>query len=232
MLTRPESSERENAIAAMRAFIEESAYAPGDRLPAERELIGHLQISRSTLRKALDALEREGVIWRHVGKGTFVAGHGQDNEGDALGNLAGIVQQITPVRMMRARLCIEPAIAGEAAVNASKEAVIRVKLAMDRARRAQTWEDYETQDDLFHCAVAEAADNILLQSLFEQLNRVRRAVAVNTVIRSSERPPERHSSFLEHERIVAAITDRDSKAAYDAMRQHIGSVSARLFGEV
>ncbi|AXS42735.1 FCD domain-containing protein [Breoghania sp. L-A4] len=232
MLTRPESSERENAIAAMRAFIESSAYGPGDRLPAERELIGHLQISRTTLRKALDALEREGVIWRHVGKGTFVSGHSQDNGLGTIGSLAGIAQQLTPVRMMRARLCIEPAIAGEAAVNASKEAVTRVKLAMDRARRAQSWADYETQDDLFHRSVAEASDNILLISLFEQLNRVRRAVAVSTVIRNTDRPPEGHSSFLEHERIVAAITDRDSKAAYDAMRRHIGSVSARLFGEV
>lgn len=231
MLTRPESSDREGAIAALRAFIETSSYAPGDRLPAERELIGHLQMSRTTLRKALDALEREGVIWRHVGKGTFVAGHEHSNGFDA-GMLAGIAQQITPVRMMRARLCIEPAIAGEAAVNASKEAIIRIKLAMDRAAHALSWEDYEIQDDLFHRAVAEASDNILLITLFEQLNKVRRAVALSTVVRKSERPSEAHSSFLEHERISAAIEARNSKAAYDAMRQHIGSVSARLFGEV
>lgn len=231
MLTRPEPSDREDAVTVLRTFIDSSSYGPGDRLPAERELIGQLQMSRGTLRKALDALEREGVIWRHVGKGTFVAGHGHSNGFDA-GELAGITQQITPVRMMRARLCIEPAIAGEAAVNASQEAIIRIKLAMDRAAHAQSWEDYETQDDLFHRAVAEASDNILLISLFEQLNQVRRAVALSNVVRQTERPPEWHSSFLEHERIAAAIVARDSKAAYEAMRQHIGSVSARLFGEV
>lgn len=231
MLTRPETTDREEAIAALRAFISDSAYEPGDRLPAERELIVRLGMSRSTLRKALDALEREGAIWRHVGKGTFVAGNGA-HEDPMSGTLAAITRQITPVRMMRARLCIEPAIAGEAAVNASREAVTRIRLAMERAARAESWIEYETQDDLFHRAVAEASDNILLISLFEQLNQVRRAVAINSVVRDTARPPQAHSSFQEHERITAAIEARDSKAAYEAMRQHIGSVSARLFGEV
>ncbi|MBD1548924.1 FadR/GntR family transcriptional regulator [Roseibium aggregatum] len=229
MLTRLETSEREEAIAALREFISASAYQPGDRLPPERDLIGRLAMSRSTLRKALDALEREGLIWRHVGKGTFVAG---DNDGFDPSALLGLAQQISPVRMMRARLCIEPAIAGEAAINASREAVNRIRLAKDRAKQAQTWKEYETQDELFHRAVAEASDNILLISLFEQLNKVHRAVAMSNVVRETERPPESHSSFAEHECIFAAIEARDSKAAYDAMRQHIGSVSARLFGEV
>lgn len=229
MLTRPETTDRDEAINALREFIAASAYAPGDRLPAERELIGRLGMSRSTLRKALDALEREGTIWRHVGKGTFVAGR---NEAPAFGNIAELALQITPMRMIRARLCIEPALAGEAAVNASREAVARIRLAKDRAAHAATWQEYEHQDDLFHRSVAEASDNILLVSLFEQLNQVRREVAVSNVIRESERPPHSHSSFAEHERIAAAIEARDSKAAYDAMRQHIGSVSARLFGEV
>ncbi len=42
---------------------------------------------------------------------------------------------------------------------------------------ASSWAEYEVQDDLFHRAIAEASDNILLLSLFDQLNQVRRAVA-------------------------------------------------------
>lgn len=229
MLTSPGSSDRDAAVEALRAFIKEKSYTPGDRLPAERELIDHLGISRTTLRKALEVMEREGAIWRHVGKGTFVA---SPSDGFGVGNLTDIVHQITPVRMMRARLSIEPAIAGEAAVNASREAITRIRMAKDRAKAAQSWEEYEANDDLFHRAVAEASDNILLITLFDQLNLVRRAVAVNTVIRENPHPPKTHTSFAEHERICAAIEARDSKAAYEAMRQHIGSVSARLFGEV
>ena len=229
MLTRAEPTEREDAIAALRGFIQAGSYRPGDRLPAERELIGELGMSRATLRKALEALEREGAIWRHVGKGTFVANYGG---AAGSGNLVQLSRQLTPVRMMRARLCIEPAIAREAAINASGEAITRIKLARDRAAGATNWADYEAQDDLFHRAVAEAADNILLSSLFDQLNQVRRTVAWNSVVRRSERPPEGHSSFVEHDKITAAIEAREPAAAHEAMRRHIGSVSARLFGEI
>ncbi|MDJ0934229.1 MAG: FadR/GntR family transcriptional regulator [Kiloniellales bacterium] len=229
MLTLPESSEREDAIARVRALISAGDYAPGDRLPPERELIDRLGMSRTTLRRALEILEREGAIWRHVGKGTFVASHGGPG---ATGSIAELSQQLTPVRMMRARLCIEPAIAREAAVNASGEAIIRMKLAKDRAAVATSWSDYETHDDLFHRSIAEASDNILLLTLFDQLNQVRRAVAWGSVVRQSERPPKAHSSFSEHDRIAAAIEARDPAAAQDAMRRHIRSVSARLFEEV
>ena len=229
MLTRPEPREREKAIAALRTFIAEGSYARGDRLPPERSLIDSLGMSRSKLRRALDALEREGVIWRHVGKGTFVAGPIGEGTTGRIGELS---QQLTPVRMMRARLCIEPAIAREAAINASREAVIRMNLAKDRAAGAASWSDYEAQDDLFHRSIAQASDNILLVTLFDQLNQVRRAVAWETVVRSSSRPPAGHTSFAEHDRIAAAIARRDPAAAQEAMRAHIGSVSARLFGEV
>jgi len=229
MLTKPIPFEREDAITQVKALISAGAYSPGDRLPPERELIDRLGMSRTTLRKALEALEREGEIWRHVGKGTFVAGHGAQT---GIGNLSEISGQLTPVRMMQARLCIEPAIAREAAINASGKAIIRIKLAKDRAVAAPNWIDYETHDDLFHRSIAEASDNILLLALFDQLNQVRRAVAWGSVVRASERPPEEHSSYSEHDRIAAAIEAHDPAAAQDAMRRHLRSVSTRLFEEV
>jgi DNA-binding FadR family transcriptional regulator len=229
MLARPEPANREAATTALRTFIHTGGYAPGDRLPAERELINELGMTRTMLRKALETLEREGAIWRHVGKGTFVSGHGGDL---GSGGMAELSRQVTPVRMLRARLCLEPAIAREAAINASEEAIIRMKLAKEKSEEALTWEEYEMHDGTFHRAVAQASDNILLLSLFDQLNQIRRAVAWVTVVRESARPPAGHSSFAEHDAIIAAIESRDPAAAHDAMRTHIGSVSARLFGEV
>lgn len=228
MLKVIDARERDDPVSTLKEFIAEGGYVPGDRLPAERELIVELGISRATLRKALDVLERDGTIWRHVGKGTFISSQGGPANA---GNLLELGRHLTPVKMIRARLCIEPAIAREAAINASREAILRINTAKERAREALTWEAYEAEDDHLHRAIAECTDNPLLLGVFDQLNQVRRAVALGNVVRGSERPPENHSSFTEHERILAAIEARDPSGAEAAMRQHIASVSARLFGE-
>ena len=227
-MTKLETFDREDAIQALQTFINDGGYSPGDRLPSERELIVSLGISRNMLRRALEALERDGAIWRHVGKGTFVAAHGGSSDGSSLSNLA---QQVTPIQLMRARLSLEPAIAREAAINASGEAVTRLKVFRDRAVDAETWDEYEAQDDALHRGIAEATGNVLLLALFDQLNQVRRAVAWNTVVRQSTRPPRDHTSFAEHDTLLAAIEARDPQAAHAAMHQHLGSVSARLYGE-
>jgi len=231
----PHRAERNDARQQLKALIDTGGYEPGDRLPAERELISSLGISRSILRKGLEALEREGAIWRHVGKGTFVATSPSDTTRSdnisSLPGLAALSQQVTPVQMMRARLSLEPAIAREAAANASAEAVGKLHKAHTKSKNTTSWEAYETQDDKFHHAIAEATGNIMLTSLFDHLNQVRRTVTWAQVVRSSKKPAKNHTSFLEHDVIVNAIEARDPNAAHKAMREHLNSVSARLFGD-
>ncbi len=189
-----------DALERLRALIADGGYAPGDRLPPERELIERLGIGRAALRRALDQLERSGAIWRHVGKGTFIAGS-EEATGD-------IARQMTPMRMMQARLCIEPALAREAAIHATAEAMAGIERILDRSEAAASWAEYEAQDDAFHRAVAEACDNALLVAAFDQLNRVRRAVAWGAVSRKSTKPPADHSSFAEHRDIASAPSAR------------------------
>ena len=90
---------------------------------------------------------------------------------------------------------------------------------------------YELNDDAFHRTLAEAADNLPLLAIFDQLNAIRRAVAWGNVERQSPRPPADHASFAEHEEIADAIEGRNPDAAHAAMRKHLRSVTARLFGE-
>lgn len=46
---------------------------PGDVLPTETELCGRFGVSRGTVRRAFDELERDGLVSRQPGRGTFVA---------------------------------------------------------------------------------------------------------------------------------------------------------------
>jgi DNA-binding FadR family transcriptional regulator len=219
------------AVTDLRDYITSNGLKPGERLPAERTLTAQLGVTRNTLRKALDALERDGIIWRHVGKGTFVAATSDDLD-KMTKSPVSLGKQLTPFKMMRARLAIEPAIAREAAINASGDVIARLTDTIQRMRAAPSWKQYETQDDVFHREVAEASDNLLLLSVFDQLNMVRRAVAWGAVKRHSVRPPADHGSFAEHEDIVLSITNRDPASAHEAMRKHLRSVAERLFGEI
>ena len=62
-----------NVRRAVEELIRANGLRPGDRLPTEPELIARLSVSRGTIRRALDDLEREGVVSREAGRGTFVA---------------------------------------------------------------------------------------------------------------------------------------------------------------
>ena len=55
------------------SLIENGTYQPGEQFPSEADLAAQLGISRPTLREALLNLEREDVLVRKHGVGTFVA---------------------------------------------------------------------------------------------------------------------------------------------------------------
>ena len=54
------------------AQIEDGTLSPGDRLPSELELSARFGVSRMTVRQALGRLERQGLVTRRQGSGTFV----------------------------------------------------------------------------------------------------------------------------------------------------------------
>jgi DNA-binding FadR family transcriptional regulator len=213
------------AVSQLRAFIMERGFVAGDRLPPERRLGPELGLRRSSLRKALEVLVREGVLWRHVGKGTFLA---DPDESHGAPGFQALVREISPADAMRARAAFEPAVAREAALHAPAAAIAHLRLLADRSRRCASWREYEVLDADFHRGVAEAAASTTLLALFDQLNTVRRMVSFGNTRRAGPRPPDSHPSFGEHDEILDAIAARDPEAAEIAMRRHLLSVANRF----
>jgi len=56
----------------MRQRIDEDEWPGGHRLPSLDELAAQFGVARVTARQAVTELERDGLIWRAQGKGTFV----------------------------------------------------------------------------------------------------------------------------------------------------------------
>lgn len=53
--------------------IEDGEWSIGDRLPSERDLSEEFEVSRMTLRQAIQTLSDEGILEKRIGSGTFVA---------------------------------------------------------------------------------------------------------------------------------------------------------------
>ena len=65
----------------LRRLIVSGRWGDGERIPTETQLSRHLDISRTTVRIALQRLEVEGLIRRAAGRGTFVTWQPQDQSG-------------------------------------------------------------------------------------------------------------------------------------------------------
>lgn len=222
----PNEHDSDATLVQLRAWLAQAQLPEAARLPSERDLCGALGVSRGDLRKALQVLEQEGTVWRHVGKGTFVGAGPLEDVVD----LAAVERRTNPAEVMRTRLMIEPVLAREAALYATPADLDELRQGLARARAATSWRHYETQDNALHRSVAKATHNALALALFDTLNTVRRAVVWGRLRRQPERPPADHHSFAEHEAIVAAIAERDRDGAERAMRRHLETVASRLTG--
>jgi GntR family transcriptional regulator len=60
-------------VSIVKRNITAGTLSPGQLLPSEAELCKTFEISRSTVRQAIGALEAEGLVVRKQGRGTFVA---------------------------------------------------------------------------------------------------------------------------------------------------------------
>lgn len=63
----------EQLIAAIKRAIADGRIRPGDTLPSVRQLAQQMMVSVITVKRAYEELEREQIIFRHQGVGTFVA---------------------------------------------------------------------------------------------------------------------------------------------------------------
>jgi len=57
----------------LREQIEDGDFQPNDAIPSERKLEQRYNLSRPTIRQAIDLLSRQGFLYRVHGKGTFVS---------------------------------------------------------------------------------------------------------------------------------------------------------------
>lgn len=212
---------------SLRALLTEGArdgtYRPGSKLPTERDLVERLAAPRSAIRGALDVLERDGIVIRHVGRGTFLTEA-------AVAQVDGAPADTSPAEIMQVRLLLEPQVAALAARVATQADLDRIGELLAGGGTSEDFESFESWDAKLHRAIAAAAHNGLLMNMFDVLNTARALPVWGTLKRRTSTPERRRCYHAEHTAIVEALRDRDPHAAADFMRAHLRNVSDNLLG--
>lgn len=217
---------------ALASWLTNSGAASGDRLPPERELSEQLGVTRGELRKALTALEAEGIVERYVGRGTFLRSTATNTPSTGAATSEQFISRLSeitsPHAAMMARLSLEPELAGHAAIHAAPRHLTEARALADDMRSAANWAEYEELDSRLHELIAAASGNPLLAELHRIVNAVRVSVVWSRLELPQDGPPANYHSFDEHDEIIAALEKRDRAAAHAAMKNHLRSVRATL----
>ncbi len=220
-MTEHDNSSR--ALAALRGLLVRLDNPEG-RLPPERALAAEFGVGRGALRRALEVLEAEGLIWRQQGKGTYVG----LRPADSAQLLSSLVDRTNPVEVFEARLQLEPALAGLAAMRATHQDVRRLRDLSDRVAKAVDHDSRELWDGALHRLVAQAAGNSLLFGVYEIVEEVRRDDAWRSLRERARSDTSLAAYAGQHATIVDAIARRDPGAAEHAMRDHIACLARNI----
>ena len=213
------------ALERLRELLRVTALFTDGKLPTERALSERFGVGRREIRRALEVLEAEGLIWRKQGAGTFL-GQKPDNWSD---QVASLVPGTNFMEIMEVRLRIEPQLAQLAAMRAKDSDLERMRGLRDKIYERTDADWRELWDGALHRLIAQTAGNQLFLSLFDIINRIRQDPAWQSVRDKARKLDKKLSeSRDQHTEIIEAIASRDPARAGEAMRDHLLTLQERL----
>jgi GntR family transcriptional repressor for pyruvate dehydrogenase complex len=207
----------EGVTEAIVELVRSGGYAPGARLPSERDLALRLGVSRPTVRHAIGALVQMGVLEARQGAGTVVAATGQ-NVFKTPFEMLVLLDRPSLEDLYEVRELVEVHLAARAAERRTNADLAAIRAALDAMRDAIREPERQTDPNVaFHEAVARAAHLPILERFMASLHDSIRAGVEAT--RPGVRDPA--ASYGIHERIYDAIARGSATDARRAMTVHM-----------
>lgn len=208
-------AEQEKIYAELRRAILGGGFGNSGRLPTERALAEQFGTARNTVRKTMNQLADEGLIERHVGRGTFVAD-------GAVRQAAGPEEEYTLGELLEARLLFEPGIPDLVVERATDEDIAVMEAYLAEMRIAASWAEFKEAKYCLHLAIIRAARNRFMTFVFEQIIASRRRA--NWGRRHGHPTPVaavREAAYRDNARIVDAIKAGDAAEAQTCIRDYL-----------
>ena len=207
--------------------ISRGDYKAGDKLPPERELASQLQVSRTTVREALLALEIMRFVEIRVGSGVVVLAEAMRDQtpGDLIDS-----DEIGPWEVLEARRIVEGHTAFLAASRISDAHLLLLESNLQRMAKAlDDVPRFDAADQEFHRLIAQGTENNLLVSYIEHLWQMRQSALWVTWYGKTRKLENRKRSLEDHRSIYHALKRRDASMALTAMQAHLDVLAGRFF---
>ncbi len=192
----------------------------GERLPGERQLAEMMNVSRVSVRAALQQLKAQGFLSAVQGGGTRVAAIAGERD-SALAALVRLDEKNLR-DLAEIRIKLEIWAAQRAAERASEEQIAGIRTVVDLMADPARPAHFKAQDDVdFHLAIARASDSAVYLHLMTKLGDILEQMVSHHRYRLYSTSADDRRLLQDHREILAAIEARDGAAAAQAMEQHL-----------
>ncbi|PWC15730.1 pyruvate dehydrogenase complex transcriptional repressor PdhR [Brenneria roseae subsp. americana] len=148
-------------------LILEGTLRPGEKLPPERELAKQFDVSRPSLREAIQRLEAKGLLLRRQGGGTFVQANLWQSVSDPLAELLSTHPE-SQFDLLETRHALEGIAAYYAALRGTESDLQRIRDCHAVIQQARDSGDLNAESEAvmqYQVAVTEATHNVVLLHL-------------------------------------------------------------------
>jgi GntR family transcriptional repressor for pyruvate dehydrogenase complex len=218
----------EHIVEQIRKAIFEARLKPGDKLPAEKELMKTFHVSKATLREALRSLEILGFLEIRKGAsgGAFVTEVDMKKARDSFTNFL-LFKNLSLKNLSEVRLILEPYVAEKAALSITEEDLKRLEKLNKEC-------DYVLKNNIpiesrkneieYHRIIGSISGNPILMFILDFVE--------NLLIDTKEilQPGKEFSQKVlnAHNRIYKALLEREPKKAREEMIKHVREVEKNL----
>ncbi|HCR6232759.1 TPA: transcriptional regulator NanR [Shigella flexneri] len=215
-------------------MIRRREFGEGEQLPSERELMAFFNVGRPSVREALAALKRKGLVQINNGERARVSRPSADT---IIGELSGMAKDFLShpggiAHFEQLRLFFESSLVRYAAEHATDEQIDLLAKAVEiNSQSLDNNAAFIRSDVDFHRVLAEIPGNPIFMAIHVAL--LDWLIAARPTVTDQALHEHNNVSYQQHIAIVDAIRRHDPDEADRALQSHLNSVSAtwHAFGQ-
>lgn len=217
----------EQVVDQIKEMVRVGEIKKGDKLPTERVMAEELEVSRTSIREAMRALEVVGLIESKQGAGNYIREEFDDVLLEPL-SIVFMLQNGTNRDILELREVLELSTIFLSVMRINEEDLKRLGELVEKFKTSKDEEENVRIDSEFHSIIVRGANNVLISNLLEGVSEL-----VNKFISEGRRAilsdiRNRGKLLDYHEKIYIAIKNRDAYAAYKHMQEHFQLIKENI----